>query len=194
MNADASGEPQHYNPLLVTVLPPERRARHPYQLAAMLCLLSLGAWQLAIGTQPSSSVSLLDQGAASLVNWVCVLGGAAGVFAAFVPERIVHWRICIRRWVVLRYDFDATWLRLWEELGCHLMLSTVWASYGLTVWESFGFIKGYSYGLAAALCFGGAAVARAAQIVSDLKQSGFFRREPTAIVSSKHPAAPRDEH
>jgi hypothetical protein len=55
--------PQHYNPLLITVLPKERRSRHPYQLGAMMCLLTLGARNLIIGTVPSSSVNQLDTSA-----------------------------------------------------------------------------------------------------------------------------------
>jgi hypothetical protein len=100
----------HYNPLLITVLPKERRARHPYQLAAMVCLATLGAWQLVIGTVAISSVNVLDRGAFLLLNGVCILAGAAGIAAAFIPERIVHVRIRFWRWV-LRTEFDATYFR-----------------------------------------------------------------------------------
>lgn len=171
----------HYNPLLVTVLPKERRARHPYQLAAMFCLFTLGLWQLTIGAAPTSSVNLLDQHALNLLNWVCVIGGGLGILAAAVPERIVRW---------YRVEWDATYFRLYEELGSHLSLLTVWFSYGVTVWASFGFVKGYSFGLAAAIWFGAAALGRAVQILLTLYRAGMFGRPPSAIVGPDHPAAP----
>jgi hypothetical protein len=91
MSVTNSERPQHYNPLLVTVLPAERRARHPYQLGVMMCLLTLGAWQLIIGPAFTSSVNLLNTDTFRLLNWVCIWGGSTGLLAAIVPERIVRW-------------------------------------------------------------------------------------------------------
>lgn len=173
--------PEHYNPLLITVLPKERRSRHPYQLGAMMCLLTLGAWQLVIGAQVSSAVNQLDVTAYRLLNWVCVVGGIAGIIAAVIPERVVGWTWRAWRWV-WRADFDATYFRLWSEFGCHFMLFTVWLSYGQTVWVNFGLAKGYSFGLAAAFWFGGAALVRALQIWLTLYRAGAFGRRATAIV------------
>jgi hypothetical protein len=175
--------PQHYNPLLVTVLPKERRSRHPYQLAAMACLLTLGAWQLVIGAATVASVNVLDSSAFLLLNGVCILAGVAGVAAAFIPERIVHVRIRFWRWV-FRTEFDATYFRLWEEFGCHVLLLAVWGSYGQATWASYGLAKGYSLGLAAALTFGGAALVRAVQIILTLYRAGTFNRAPSAIVGN----------
>lgn len=168
----------HYNPLLVTVLPKERRARHPYQLAAMGMLFSLGLWQLLIAPLPTSAVNVLDVKAYFLLNVFSVAGGAAGIFAAWVPERIV----CIRlfRW---DYDFDATYWRLGAEFGSHFVLFTVWLSYGVAVWQWFGLVKGYSVGLAAAIWLGGAALGRCTQIVWTVVAAGTFKRPASAIVS-----------
>jgi hypothetical protein len=174
-------EPLHYNPLLITVLPKERRSRHPYQLGAMGCLLTLGVWQLVIGTVPNAAVNVLDTPVAVFLNWVCIVAGAAGILAAVIPERIVRLRIRFWRWV-FRTEFDATYFRLFEELGCHLLLASVWAAYGQTVWANFGLVKGYTLGLAAAVWFGGAAIARAMQILWTLRNAGFFSRSPSAIV------------
>jgi hypothetical protein len=173
--------PEHFNPLLVTILPKERRARHPYQLGAMLCLLSLGLWQLIIGAAPVSSMGTLDSTAFYLLNWTCILAGTAGLLAAVIPERIVRLRIQFWRWV-FRTEFDATYFRLWEECGAHLMLFTIWLSYGQTVWVNYGLYKGYSLGLAAAACFGGAALWRAFQILHTLHKAGTFSKAPSAII------------
>jgi hypothetical protein len=175
--------PRHYNPLLITVLPKERRSRHPYQLGAMCCLLTLGAWQLAVGTVAISSMNVLDREAFILMNWVCILAGAAGLAAAVIPERIVYLRIPFWRWL-WRTDFDATYFRLWEEFGAHVMLFTIWISYGQTVWSSYGIVKGYSLGLAAAVWFGLAALTRAIQILLTLYRAGTFNRQPSAVVGN----------
>lgn len=185
MSAADLPDPEHYNPLLVTVLPKERRSRHPYQLAAMLCLFTLGAWQLAIGTVPNASINQLDLTAFNFLNWVCVLAGLAGVAAAFIPERVVRMRLRVRGWQLLKVDADATYFRLWEEFGAHLMLFTIWLSYGQTVWVNYGPARGYSLGLAASICFGYAALHRAWQIIRTLQQAGVFNRHtPSAIVGS----------
>jgi hypothetical protein len=180
--ADPDNPPEHYNPLLVTVLPKERRARHSYQLAAMFCLMTLGLWQLVIGTTPTSSVNTLDVSAARFLNIVCVVAGSAGILAALIPEHVMRHRLRLWRWV-LRVDFDATYFRLWEEMGSHLLLLTIWFSYAQTVWATYGIVKGYSLGLAAALWFGGAALMRAVQIMLTLYRAGTFSRAPSAIVS-----------
>lgn len=185
MSVAGTDDRRHYNPLLITVLPKERRSRHPYQLGAMLCLLTLGAWQLAFGTVAAASVNALDHDTFLLLNWVYVLSGAAGVAAAFIPERIVRINLRFHRWLLYRTEFDATYFRLWEEFGCHLMLFAVWVAYGQTVWVSFGLIKGYSFGLAAAVWFGFAALLRAVQIVRTLWDSRTFHRDPSAIVGEQ---------
>ena len=143
---------------------------------------------------PIASVNELDQQAYDMLNWICVVGGAAGVLAAFIPERIVRWtvRLLPEEWHHVpkqlkgchRIEFDSIYFRLWEEFGCHVMLSTVWMSYGLTVWANFGFIKGYSFGLAAALWFTAAGLWRGVEIFLTLKRSGTFRRPATAIVGA----------
>jgi hypothetical protein len=182
LSTNTSDKPEHYNPLLVTVLPKERRARHPYQLGAMVCLLTLGAWQLIIGTVPTASVNQLDATAFYLLNWVCIVAGTAGVLAAVIPERILRLRLKFWRWL-WRTEFDATYFRLWEEFGCHAMLFTVWLSYGQTVWDTFGLAKGYSLGLAASMWFGAAALVRSVQILLTLYRAGTFNRSPSAIVA-----------
>lgn len=175
-------EPQHYNPLLITVLPKERRSRHPYQLGAMACLFSLGLWQLVVGTASVSSASALDETTFTVLNWVCILAGLAGLAAAVIPERIVRFRIRFWRWV-LRTDFDATYFRLWEEFGGHVLLLSVWWAYGQTTWAYYGVVKGYSLGLAASLFFGAAALGRAVQIILTMWRAGTFRRAASAIVA-----------
>lgn len=177
-------DPQHYNPLLVTVLPKERRARHPYQLAAMGCLFSLGLWQLAFGTLANASVNVLETDTLRLLNWVYLMAGAAGLLAAVIPERIVRLRLKLYQ-RVWRTEFDATYFRLWEEIGCQLLLVTVWVSYGQTVWMSYGLVKGYSFGLAAAIWFGLAALARAVQIFLTMWRARTFHRDPSAIVGEQ---------
>lgn len=175
---------EHYNPLLVTVLPKERRSRHSYQLAAMMTLLTLGAWQLAFGAQALSAMSSLDSATFIFMNWVCIVAGTAGLAAAVIPERIVDVRIRFWR-KVLRTEFDATYFRLWEEFGAHLLLLAVWIAYGQVVWDGYGIIKGYTIGLAAAIWFGLAAAIRAVQIWFTLYQAGTFHRSATAIVSAE---------
>lgn len=176
---------QHFNPLMVTVLPKERRSRHPYQLGAMFCLLTLGIWQLAFGALAVSAVNVLDRDAYLLLNWVYILSGAAGIAAAIIPERIVRIRVRIHNWILLYSEFDATYFRLWEEFGCHMMLFSVWVAYGQTTWASYGLVKGYSFGLAAAIWFGAAALVRSIQILRTLWNARTFHRAPTAIVGQK---------
>jgi hypothetical protein len=149
----------------------------------MLCLFTLGLWQLIIGTATVSVANQLDTSALRLLNLVCVLGGAAGVVAALIPERVLKRRFTVWRWAT-GFDFDATYFRLWEEFGAQLMLFTVWLSYGQTVWATLGFVKGYSFGLAAAVWFGIAALWRAIEILLTLYRAGTFRRRPTAIVGN----------
>lgn len=164
---------EHYNPLLVTVLPKERRARHPYQICAMLALFATGLSQQLLGTLSGASAAQLDPHLLIALNWFCILGGAAGTAAAFIPERVVRW---FNGW-----EFDATYWRLWEELGSHVLTGTVWASYFVTISNALG-IRGLSVGSAAGLLFTVAAIWRSAQIVYTMVKAGVFSRRNTAII------------
>lgn len=178
--------PKHYNPLLITVLPKERRSRHPYQIAAMLTLLTLGLWQVAFGAAAISTVDVLDETAYQLLNCVCALAGGAGIAAALIPERIVRLQLPLRFFNrTFKTEFDATYFRLWEEFGCHILLLSIWAAYGQTIWDAYGLVKSYSLGLAFCVMFGGAAIARAVQIFLTMWRARTFHRDATAIVSTK---------
>lgn len=167
----------HYNPLFVTVLPPERRARHPYQLCVMLMLITLAISQMVLGPPSNSSVRVLPQDTQNLLNMFCLAAGIAGVAAALIPERIVRvFRCC---------EFDATWFRLGEELGSHLFLLTIWVSYIIAILNVASFAEGLSLGSAAAFWLAVAAAWRVIQIVATLRRAGVFNRnKPTAIVGT----------
>lgn len=167
----------HYNPLLVTVLPLERRARHPYQLCVMLLLITLAVSQIILGPPRNSSVAALGPDTQSLLNWFCIAAGLAGVMAAVIPERIIR--------PFRSLAFDATYIRLWEELGSHLFLLFVWAALLITILNSYPFLQGLTVGTAAAFWLGVAAAWRVAQIIATLWRSGTFTRHPSAILGAE---------
>lgn len=188
MSTNESGR-EHFNPLLVTVLPKERRARSPYQFMVMVCVFTLGIWQLTIGPVPISAVNLLDEAAYGMLNAVSVLAGLAGIAAAYIPERIIEFRIGRKPIVV-----DATYFRLWLEFGCHALLLVIWVIYTQVTWAGYGLIKGYSIAIAASLCLGTAAVWRIIQIWLTLYRAGTFSRKSTAIVGKEEIDTPPGTH
>lgn len=171
------GDSEHFNPLLVTVLPQERRARHPYQICVMGLLFTLGLYQITVGAVPISAVNLLDEFAYLLLNWVSMLAGAAGMVAAFIPERVVRPRLFGKV-----FAFDATYTRLWLEFGAHALLLAVWSTYAQAAWASYGPAKGYGLGLAIGLWLGAAALCRIIQILLTMHRARTFTRRHTAIV------------
>lgn len=163
----------NYRPLWVTILPAERRARHPYQVAVMVLMLVLGTSQLAVGPVVSSSLNSLPHSTVTMLNWFCILGGTAGIAAAFIPERMVK---------VWKWEADATWLRLWVEFGCHGLLATVWVSYFISIVSTYDFVQGLSLGTGACIVFTGAALVRAFQIMKTIKMAVLDRPGPAVIT------------
>src|SRR6478752_864424 len=103
---DVSGlaqPPEHRPVVLLTVLPRERRSRHPYQLCMMLALVTIGASQLIVGPMPNAAIEMLSDGDQRQLNWFCVIAGLAGIAAAIIPEHIIRWRMRGER------SFDSTW-------------------------------------------------------------------------------------
>jgi hypothetical protein len=154
----------HYNPVLLTVLPKERRARHPYQLCVMAMLATLAASQLVFGPPQGSSTALLDPDTQALLNWMCLACGIGGVMAAFIPETIVK-----IGWV----KFDATWARLWIELAAHAVLFFIWLSFCVIISLAFPFTDGLTLGSAAAFWLAAASLWRAGQIWVTIKRAVF---------------------
>lgn len=164
-----------YNPIWVTVLPRERRARHPYQLCVMLLLITVGLSQALVGPVNNSSLNSLPSGQAALLSWFCVYAGCAGVIAALIPERVVTW------W---RWQFDATWLRLILEFAAHALLVFVWAAYLVAIIGAAPFLQGLSLGSGAAGFLGVAAVWRCVQILWTLKRAIIDPPDPASLVSA----------
>lgn len=162
--------PEHHNPLLVTVLPKERRARHVYQMAGMVMLIGIGVYQLWFGPNPKSSVNDLDHQAQLMLYWCGIIGGISGLAAAVIPERVVRWP----------WDFDATYWRLFDELAAHLLCGSVWASYLITFWVG----SGPGFAPIVAGMFAVASATRAGQILLTLARAGVFSRRPSAIVGT----------
>ena len=162
-----------YQPLWVTVLPRERRARHPYQLCVMLLLITVGASQLVFGPVTASTLNYLPNGQAAMLSWFCIIAGVSGLGAAVIPERLVT----VRCW-----EFDATWARLWVELAAHGLLVFVWASYFIAIALSRPFVEGLSLGTGAALWLGIAAITRCIQIVGTLKRAMVDPPDPSIIT------------
>lgn len=151
-------------PIVVSVLPKERRARHPYQLCMMLALMTIGLSQLLIGPPPTSAVTRLAQSDQNMLNLFCLFAGGAGVAAAIIPEKVIRWGF--RR----RHEFDATWIRLWEELGCHGLLFFVWAAYLVTISLAVPLRVGLSLGTGLVFWLGVAAAWRVVQIGWTIKR------------------------
>lgn len=159
----------HYNPVFVTVLPKERRARHPYQFWIMVALLVMPTSQLILGAPNTASSQALPTEQVYAVNIMCIIAALSGLYAAFIPERIMR---------IWRLDFDATWSRLFLELAGQVFLVFIWASYVVTIfsvyplWTREGFITGglnLGGGLAAFL--GVAAGHRSIQIIRTLRDA-----------------------
>jgi len=131
--------PEHFNALLVSTLPKQRRSRHPYQLCVMFMLLTISIKQLIVGFNPMSSVNLVDMDVQILLNWFCVTGASLGILAAFIPERVVYWGLG---------QFDATYLRIFDELASQFLLFAVWLSYFVAIvfLAPIPFWEGYSLG------------------------------------------------
>jgi hypothetical protein len=169
----------HYNPVFVTVLPHERRARHPYQFWIMVALLVMPLSQIILGLPDTASVKALPPEQVMAVNVVCMIAAATGIYAAFIPERI------IRLW---RFDFDATWSRLVLELAGQVFLMFIWVVYVVTIfsvyplWTKDGFITGgLTMGGGLAFFLGVAASHRSAQIILTLVEA-FRGHKQSAIV------------
>lgn len=122
-------EREHFNPVFLTVLPKERRAQHPYHVSIMLALVTVAGTQLILGSPATSStVQSLPPDQVVAVNIMCVIAGLSGLYATLVPERVVK---------LFKWDFDATWSRLFVELACHGLLAFIWASYILTIFTAY---------------------------------------------------------
>jgi hypothetical protein len=183
LNANDSDAQLHYNPLFVTILPRERRSRHAYQLCIMAALITVSLSQLILGAIPGASIRGLNDPVQVMLNWFCLIGGFAGILAAFIPERIVRWSMGFRRFRI-NADFDATYFRLWEEFGSHVLIATVWASYFITITMSVGIVHGLTIGTGLALWLIVAALWRAGQIGRTLHRARTFSHVPSAIVGA----------
>lgn len=153
----------------VTILPAERRARNPYQFAAMLMIIAVSISQLSVGPIAASSLNYLPTGQVEWLSWSGIIAGAAGAISAGIPERTVIFRLwCKQR---RRIEFDATWSRLCVELAAHGLLIFVLLSY----YAAFTLVRPISEGLSlasgAALFFAGSAAWRFAQILWTIKRA-----------------------
>lgn len=187
----------HYNPVFVTVLPKERRALHPYQLWIMIALIVMPISQLLLGLPDTSTIKAIPRSQAYIVNIVCLICGLTGVYAAFIPERIMKLDLRARfrvpqwlRWVIppITVEFDATWSRLFIELAGQVFLVFIWATYVVTIfsvyplWTREGFITGgLTLGGGLACFLGIAAAHRSGQIAWTLHRA-FLGRGESAIV------------
>jgi hypothetical protein len=171
----------HYNPILITVLPRERRARHPYQVAVMGWMLSMGLSQLLFGISKSSSLNGIPIEQVQVLNWYLIIAGASGLLATVIPERVIRWGW--RSWV--RVDFDATWLRLITESASQALLVFVWAAYFVAVTGALGFTTGLTFGSGGALWLGLAAAWRWCQIGWTIARATFLQPRDSAIVGAE---------
>lgn len=169
----------HYNPVFVTVLPKERRARHPYEFWIMVALVVMPASQLLLGAPQTTSIKALPDDQVFAVNVVCMIAGLSGLYAAFIPERIIR---------LFRWQFDATWSRLFLELAGQVFLVFIWSTYVVTIfsayplWTRDGFITGgLTLGGGLAFFLGVAAAHRSAQIIRTLRDA-FSGPGDSAIV------------
>jgi len=168
--------PEHRPVVLLTVLPRERRSRHPYQLCMMLALVTLGVSQLVLGPAPNAAIKVLSDSDQAQLNWFCVIAGLGGMAAAVIPEHIIRWRL--RR----EYSFDATWARLCVEAGCHGALFFVWMSYLVAILTVFPFSQGLSLGSGLVFWLAFAAGWRCAQILWTVKRAVIDPRIPSGII------------
>lgn len=163
----------HYNPVFITVLPKERRARHPYQFWIMVSLVVMPVSQVILGLPQTASVQALPPEQAYAIAIMCIIAGLSGLYAAIIPERILRWR-----WWRIEMDFDATWSRLFIELAGQAFLAFIWATYVVTIfsayplWTRDGFITGgLTLGGGLAFFLGVAALHRAMQIALTLRET-----------------------
>lgn len=168
-----------YRPIWLTVLPRERRARHPYQLAAMAALIACGISQLIIGPVPNSTLRELPTGQDVLVSWSSIAVGSAGLLAAVIPERVITLRLPRRR-----IDLDATWMRLWVELGCHGAIITVWLSFFASIQLTRPITDGLSITTALLLALMPAGAVRCVQILWTLKRAILDKPDPSGIIGT----------
>lgn len=175
-----------YRPIWLTVLPRERRSRHPYQLAPMLALIIVGLSQLIVGPVETSQLRKLPGTEDAQLSWAGILIGVAGILAAVIPERIVSVWVPWRRGKV---PLDFTWMRLWVELGCHGAIITVWLSYFTAIQITRPLSDGLSITTALMLTLMPAACMRCAQISYTIYRAIFAKADPSAIVA----APKRDE-
>lgn len=159
----------HFNPVFVTVLPKERRARHPYQLWIMACLFVMPLTQLILGAPDTTSVKALPPEQVIAVNVVCMIAAASGLYAAYIPERVMR---------LFKWQFDATWSRLFLELAGQALLVFIWLTYIVTIfsayplWTRDGFITGgLTLGGGLATFLGCAATHRSWQIIKTLREA-----------------------
>lgn len=166
----------HYNPILITVLPRERRARHPYQVAVMGWMITIGLSQLLFGLSGTSSLRGVPADQLQVLNWYLIIAGAGGLLATLIPERVVQWGFV---------DFDATWIRLIDEAASQVLLIFVWASYFVSVVSTLGFTTGVTFGSGAAAWLGGAAAWRFCQIAWTVARATFLQPKDSALVGAE---------
>jgi len=168
--------PDRPHVVLLTVLPKERRARHPYQLCMMLALITLSVSQLIIGPAPNTAITALTRAQQDQLNWYALIGGLAGIAAAVIPERIVR----IRHW-----RFDGTWARLIVELAAHGLLFFVWMSYLVAIIEKVPLVVGLTLGTGLVLGLATAAAWRAGQILWTIKRAVLDPPQGSGIVGAQ---------
>lgn len=169
-------QPEHHNPILITVLPQERRARHPYQVCVMMILITLAGSQLWVGPQASSVAAGLPTEQLAALNWFCLFAGLAGIAAAIIPERVVR--------LMRRFEFDATWVRLITEGAGQLALLFVWLIYLVAVLRSLPLLEGLSLGSAAAGWLAIAAGWRFMQIAMTVYRAIFAPPGDSALIGA----------
>ena len=167
--------PDRPHVVLLTVLPKERRARHPYQLCMMLALITLSVSQLIIGPAPNTAITALTRAQQDQLNWYALVGGCAGVLAAVIPERVLHFG---------RHRFDATWCRLWVELACHGLLFFVWMTYLVAIVQRVPLVVGFTLGTGLVLGLAIAAAWRCVQILWTIKRAVFDPPNTSGIVGA----------
>ena len=164
-----------YGPIWLTVLPRERRSRHPYQFQAFAALILCGISQLVLGPVSNSTLLKLPESQDVLLSWFCIVVGLGGTSAAFIPERVV---------TIWRWNLDMTWMRLWVELGSHGAVISVWASFFSSIQMTRPILDGLSITTALLLTMMPAAAWRVGQIAYTIKRATMNKPDPSAIVGS----------